>query len=153
MRGVCTWLFCWPQCKHRLKSALCWAVGNIPLLSFKFAAQDLSHVRALENCYRITCSKRFLTLWNAYFWLPHFSAWKKKKKKKKAKSLWQQRWAITASGGVLILRTHTVKHVGPFLKSCYFGSNYCLDMLLHSDMNLDLLTLITNVQRHCAAEK
>lgn len=26
-------------------------------------------------------------------------------------------------------------------------------MLLHSDMNLDLLTLITNIQRHCSVEK
>lgn len=65
----------------------CCAGGYIP--HSKFRRPRFEPRAALENCYRISSCKQFLTVWNAYFWLLHFSA-----RKKKEKSFWQHCWGF-----------------------------------------------------------
>lgn len=132
--GVCAWLFCWPWSMHMPKYALCCAGGCIPCLCSKFAAQDLSHVQLWRTAIEYRPASN-----SSQCGMPIFGCCIFLHGKKKAKSSWQHCWAVTASCEVLILRTLTVKHVAPFLKSGYLWlHNYRLDMLLLFNMNLQL---------------
>lgn len=126
MYGVCVWQFCWPW------STVC--IGPRMFCILYLCRPRFEPCAALENCYWISSCKQFLTVWNAYFWLLHFSAWKKKGKILLTALLSSdsQLWSVD-------FRDSYCKTCGCLPKSSYIWlHNYCLDTLLLFNMKLVL---------------